>query len=483
MEELLNQVAEIRGMPASLVKRSAEARAEKEGMTLEAVLAEWAGVEVPAEDGAPEPEQTIPAEPTPSSDDDHAHESGDDSGVPREITTDYLIKLAADAKRMPPKLILSSARARADHADTPLDEVLAGWAGVDLDELKEQAAAATDTPQPTTEDRPVEESEPEEPVAPVVAAVATGMGMDELLEKVAEAKGMPAALAKRSAEARAKKTGEPLEAVLAEWAGIDPSTIASFEPTPEPAPVDDVEATEPADSEPADADADNETLGDNAVSASSDEVEIIEASAGDVEEEDAEAPSGKIGRYPAWLAAAFLIIPLLAVTYILISPNGPQCGTSGQLLVDPVTGNAVNCDGSAYGTSTADYFGNGATIYAQCQACHGADGSGGGAGPAFTDGGILTTFPAGSCSDQIQWITLGTSGWPDPTYGANAKPVGGFGLMPAFGSTLDETQIAEVALYERVQFGGEDLAEAEADCGFTEDGAETTDGATVEAAG
>lgn len=485
MEELLNQVAEIRGMPASLVKRSAEARAEKEGMTLEAVLAEWAGVEVSAEHVPPEPEPSTPAEVSPSPADEPADESADESGVPGEVTTDYLIQLAADAKRMPPKLILSSGRARAEHSGTPLDEVLAGWAGVDLDELKQQAAATTearppepDDRAPATDDQPVAESEPVAPAspaaAPVAAAAVGGIGMDELLDKVAEAKGMPAALAKRSAEARAKKTGESLEAVLAEWAGIDPATVASTESAAKPAPVDQVKTTQPADSEPADTDTDT--------SSTSDEIEIIEPIGGDIVEEDVEAPSTKIGRYPAWLTAAFLIIPLLAVTYILISPNGPQCGTSGQLLVDPVTGNAVNCDGSAYGTSTADYFGNGAAVYAQCQACHGADGSGG-AGPAFTDGGILTTFPAGSCADQIEWITLGTSGWPDPTYGANAKPVGGFGLMPAFGSTLDETQIAEVALYERVQFGGEDLAEAEADCGFTDDGADTTDGATVEAAG
>lgn len=490
MEELLNQVAEMRGMPASLVKRSAEARAEKEGTTLEAVLAEWAGVEVPAEDAPPEPAATTTAdvpETSPSTEDEPA----DESGVPAEITTDYLIKLAADAKRMPPKLILSSGRARAEHSGTPLDEVLAAWAGVDLDELKEQAAAAdigrqTSDDGPATEPETTAAAEPEPEAeavaaaAPVAVAVVAGIGMDELLEKVAEAKGMPAALAKRSAEARAKKTGEPLETVLAEWAGIDPATIASTEPSPASAPAKEVETTEAAASEPADTQAD----GTSAV----DEVEIIEASGGDSVDEDVEAPNAKIGRYPAWLAAAFLIIPLLAVTYILISPNGPQCGTSAQLLVDPVTGNAVNCDGSAYGTSVADYFGNGAAIYAQCQACHATGGSGG-AGPAFTGGELLTTFPAGSCSDQIEWITLGTSGWPDPTYGANSKPVGGFGLMPSFGSTLDETQIAEVALYERVQFGGEDLAEAEADCGFTEDagegtdGTESADGASVEAAG
>ena len=40
MDELLQQVAELRGMPASLVERSARARAEKTGATVEEVLQE-----------------------------------------------------------------------------------------------------------------------------------------------------------------------------------------------------------------------------------------------------------------------------------------------------------------------------------------------------------------------------------------------------------------------------------------------------------
>jgi mono/diheme cytochrome c family protein len=134
-----------------------------------------------------------------------------------------------------------------------------------------------------------------------------------------------------------------------------------------------------------------------------------------------------------------------------------------------VSGEAVNCDGSAYGTVVVDFFADGAAIYTQCAACHAADGSGG-AGPAFSGGALLSTFPAGSCLDQTEWISLGTAGWPDATYGATDKPVGGFGAMPGFAASLTEEQIAEVALYERVQFGGQDLAEAEADCGFGEGG-------------
>ena len=60
MEELLNKVAEIRGMPASLIERSATARAEKTGPTVEAVLREWAGEtdQPAAADPAPEEDPT-----------------------------------------------------------------------------------------------------------------------------------------------------------------------------------------------------------------------------------------------------------------------------------------------------------------------------------------------------------------------------------------------------------------------------------------
>ena len=43
MDELLKKAAELRGMPESLVARSAEARAKATGTTVEDVLREWAG--------------------------------------------------------------------------------------------------------------------------------------------------------------------------------------------------------------------------------------------------------------------------------------------------------------------------------------------------------------------------------------------------------------------------------------------------------
>jgi mono/diheme cytochrome c family protein len=393
MDELLQQVAELRGMPASLVERSAKAKADKTGTTMEAVLREWAG-----ESSTPEAADTSPSVDAASESDEVKPDTPTEESV--AVSTDYLVELAAEAKRMPPRLILTSAQARSVHSGSTLDDVLADWAGVDLEELRTRTSEAA--PSDASSDAEAPPATPAEAAAP-----------------------------------------------------------ASPEPVAAAAPV---AAVAPASTEPAAAAADEKTVGDD--------IEIIEAElsdTSDVSETDAE-PAGTRGKYPIWLAAAFVLIPLLAVVYILVSPNGPDCGSGGQLGVDAVTGEAVNCDGSEYGVVSVDNFSAGGALYQQCVACHSDNGSGG-VGPAFTAGAILATFPAGSCSDHVEWVTLGTAGWPEPTYGATDKAVGGVGLMPAFGTSLTEEQIVQVALYERVAFGGQDLEEAEADCGLVTDDA------------
>ena len=517
MDELLMKVAEIRGMPPGLVERSAQARAEKTGMTLKAVLEEWLG-EATGESEAETAEVSQPESSEPAADETPPEASQKTPGGTQKtpaktqktpaktqktpaktqktpggtqktgdaISTDELVQLAADAKRMPTKLILSSAEARATHAGSTLEAVLAEWAGVDLDDLQTSPQAQTPEETPAeaqvTEPAEVSTEEPaedadEQPdvaaaappadaaVAAVAAdaAVATAMSMDELLEKVTEVKGMPATLAKRSAEARAKKTGEPLEAVLAEWAGVDVAAVSSDAPT-------SAGQAEPAKAVPTEPQP--ESSAGDPEETPSEGIEIIEPEGVNQEQvEPVEGTPTPRGGYPKWLAAAFLLVPLLAVTYLMVSPNGPDCGSGGQLLIDPVTGEAVNCDGSDYGETAADYFAAGGAIYAQCAACHSADGTGG-VGPSFASGAVLETFPIGQCTTQIEWVGIGTAGWPDPTYGATAKPVGGVGLMPGFENSLSEQQLAEVALFERVQFGGQELQDAEIDCGLVEASAE-----------
>lgn len=306
--------------------------------------------------------------------------------------------------------------------------------------------------------------------------------MDELLKKAAELRGMPESLVERSAQARAKKEGIPVEQVLAEWAGVDPSTVAAAAPAAEPAQepaatgADEPEAEaepesvaeEPGPEEPAEAVPAEEEP----------KVEVLKPAETDDEGELVPEPAAAQtrSRYPVWLAATFVFIPLLAVLYIMTVPNGPHCGSAGQLAIDPVTGVAVNCDGTPYGLDVVNNFTAGEALFvANCSVCHGA-GGGGGSGPALAGGSVLVTFPQGACTDHRTWVTLGTAGWGAEignTYGANGKTVGGFGVMPGFGSgaqALSEVEIAQVAIYERVAFGEQDLAAAEADCLPADDG-------------
>lgn len=206
------------------------------------------------------------------------------------------------------------------------------------------------------------------------------------------------------------------------------------------------------------------------------QVEVLEpeATAPEAEAEVEPGPAGLLSSFPTWLAAAFIIIPSIAVLYALLTPNAPECGTAGQLAIDPVSGAAVNCDGTAYGVDIVNFFTIGREVYdARCVSCHSADGSGG-AGPALRSGSVLTTFNAGNCIAHIDWVALGTAGWPAEhgnTYGDNNKPVGGSGAqMPGFEGQLTPEEIQAVSLYERVAFGGQPLPEAEVDCGAVESG-------------
>jgi mono/diheme cytochrome c family protein len=183
-----------------------------------------------------------------------------------------------------------------------------------------------------------------------------------------------------------------------------------------------------------------------------------------MDEPEPEVPASPRSRYPAWLAAVLVVIPLLAVLYLVVVPNQPTCGSAGQLAIDPATGNAVGCDGGEYGADAVSNLSAGAAVYdAACVACHGANG-GGGAGPAMAGGAVLVAFPEEACESQIEWIALGSADWPDATYGANNTPVAGG--MPGFEGQLTELEIAQVTLYERVEFGGLDIEAAETACGL-----------------
>ncbi len=292
--------------------------------------------------------------------------------------------------------------------------------------------------------------------------------MDELLQLISDRLGVPTDLLERAASARAAASGSGAEDIVRSWAGEEAPPPAAAAPPPQPA-----ETPAPATPEPAPASA--------PVPAPAEESPVVEVLApaepaagdDDDDEDEAEAPAAAADRstvlsgFPRWLAASFVLVPLVALLYALITPNAPDCGSAGQLAVDPVTGDAVNCDGSPYGVDAVDFFAIGEEVYVgKCAACHGAAG-GGGVGPGFTGGALLATFPA--CDDHLTWVEIGSTGWPDPTYGANNTPVLASGaVMPGFAPpVLTTEELAAVVLYERVAFGGEALPEAESGCGLT----------------
>jgi mono/diheme cytochrome c family protein len=96
----------------------------------------------------------------------------------------------------------------------------------------------------------------------------------------------------------------------------------------------------------------------------------------------------------------------------------------------------------------------GAEIYKGCASCHGA-GGGGGVGPDLHP--VLETWP--DYRDHMMWVRLGDTGWPGPTYGAQGKQKTS-GMPPH--PQLSDAELAQVVLYERVTFGGEDPTSPEA---------------------
>ncbi len=363
-----------------------------------------------------------------------------------------LLAAAAQAMNAPVSMVERSAEARAKAEGAAIEDVLRAWSGGG------DIVAITPTPAPApAPDVAVSEEPPEVVAAPVPASSSAPMDEAAIVAAAAEKMGMPESMVKRSAAARAKAQGVEVDAVLMEWAGVDASSAAASPAATAPGPATPaapatpapVVATQPAVEAPA----------------SSDEEEPPEPEDADPLESEQEAVAA--GALPRWLAALFVFVPAFAIAYALFLPNGPNCGDAGSLAVDPVTGLAVNCDGSAFGSGTVDLFALGAEVYdgIGCTACHGPAGGGVASFPAFTGGALLTTFPQDSCSAQIEWIGLGTLDWPDSTYGANAKPVGGSGaVMPGFAGVLSSQEIAAVALYERVAFGGQDLEAAITDC-------------------
>lgn len=301
--------------------------------------------------------------------------------------------------------------------------------------------------------------------------------MSENLSAAAEALGTPAAIVQRSAAARAKADGVAIEEVLAAWAGGTSAPVAASLPEPEapaaeetvaapseviapvPAVPDPVSETRVVPSRPV-----PETVG---VDEASKWESVVTVRTSGLKERTRT-------RVSSWLTIAFVILPLAGLLYLLQFSAGPDCGSSGLLAVDRATGEVVNCDGTPFegrgapGGGPADFLARGQALYADaqvaCSGCHGNNGEGG-VGPAFTGGAVLATFPA--CPDHVRWVQLGSAGWQaevGPDYGAPG--ILSKGGMPDYGDSLSDEDLRSVVLFERVRFGGADLAETLADCGL-----------------
>ena len=139
-------------------------------------------------------------------------------------------------------------------------------------------------------------------------------------------------------------------------------------------------------------------------------------------------------KIPVWAMPVVLALPLWVVLY---------AGT----LTDPPTDEVT-------------LLAEGAEVYSNCSACHGATG-GGGAGPQLSEGTVLGTFP--DPVDQVRWIITGSAGAVDGVYGASDKP--STGGMPAFATTLDLEEIVAVVMHERETLSGEVIEDVVAEWG------------------
>ena len=305
------------------------------------------------------------------------------------------------------------------------------------------------------------------------------------LSAAAEALGIPESIVQRSAAARAAETGMTVDEVLAAWAGggsvagSPPAAADDEAPAPTEAEAASEEETPAPQTPEVPPPAGEETAAPlvpvqtGPVTRSPVPAEVTAAEAAGLPEVITVPTAGIRERtnlaIPRWLAAVMLIIPAFALFALGGSATG-ECGEATELSTNVITGQVVNCDGTEFtgsgaGGGGADFVAMGEDVYqnvANCDGCHGAQGQGG-VGPGFS--GVVTTF--GSCTDHIEWVTLGSAGFQGEgrsTYGDTNKPIAGG--MPQFGTTLTEEQLASAVAFERVRFGGADPAETLTDCGL-----------------
>ena len=328
-----------------------------------------------------------------------------------------------------------------------------------------------------------------------------GAPMSENLARAAEAMGAPEILVQRSAEARSGASGVPVEEILAAWAGggSAPSASQPAAPTPASQPAAPTPASQPAAPTPASQPA--APVSAAAPAAPTPTPSPAPAAApvvvaplpppSEVTTKEAisfpvvvSVPTAGLtertsSTLPRWLAALFLVVPVIGLLYLAGNSARAGCVEGGvELAVNRIDSTVANCDGSEFTGRAEDTAGNflavGEALFETCAGCHGANGEGG-VGPTFVT--VLSTFS--SCADHIEWVTLATGGFQEAgraTYGDLAKSVGGGGFMPGFATSNTPEEIASVVVFERIRFGGADPDETLIECGLTETEEEETEG-------
>lgn len=133
-------------------------------------------------------------------------------------------------------------------------------------------------------------------------------------------------------------------------------------------------------------------------------------------------------KIPVWAVSALLLLPIWAVVYATTNdPQSPK--TAGPLTI-------------------------GAEKYSACSSCHGATGGGSGAIPSLLN--VADNFPDPAA--HVRWVILGTAGFQaegTATYGADEKPVGGAGNMPAQ-AAMPSDELLAIIRHERETISGEE---------------------------
>ena len=325
--------------------------------------------------------------------------------------------------------------------------------------------------------------------------------MSEFLARAAEIMGAPEELVQRSAEARADADGIAVEEVLKAWAGGGSPPAAAASPAPPaaaaspapPAAPPPAAQPPPAAPTPEPATAPSPAPAPTVAAAAPPPAPAPAAAVAaaplpppsEVTQKEAvsfpvvvSVPTARLKErtssiLPRWLAALFLVIPVLGLLYLAGNSARAGCVDGGvELAVNPIDSTVVNCDGSEFTGRVEDTAGVflvvGEAVFETCAGCHGANGEGG-VGPAL--GTVLSVFS--SCPDHIEWVTQATGGFQEAgidTYGDLAKPVGGGGFMPGFATSNTAEEIAAVVAFERIRHGGADPEETLIECGLIEGG-------------